>query len=79
MDNKIYSIGQKNAQAKKMRGQKNMCGEKSAVFQSSARDFKNIVHMFLVTDFTGNGIKFHVPLLKSVFFSDGKARILLQT
>jgi hypothetical protein len=32
--------------------------------------------VFLVTDFTGNGLKFHVPLLKSrVFFSEGKARI----
>jgi hypothetical protein len=28
-----------------------------------------------VTVFTGNGLKFHVALLKKIFFSDGKARV----
>jgi hypothetical protein len=30
--------------------------------------------MFLVTDFTGNGLKFHVQLLKIVYFSRRKCK-----
>jgi hypothetical protein len=31
--------------------------------------------MFLVTDFTGNGLKFHVQLLKIVNFSSRKCYV----
>ncbi len=34
--------------------------------------------MFLVTDFTGNGLKFHVPLLKSRFLAE-RLEFLLET
>jgi hypothetical protein len=54
--------------------------KKCAVFQSSARYLKKIVHMFLVTNFTGNGLKFHVPLLMKIhFFLTERLEFLLET
>jgi hypothetical protein len=43
-------------------------GKKTRGFPEFYQIFNKKVHMFLVTDFTGNGLKFHVALLKSHFF-----------
>ncbi len=51
-----------------------ICEGKKRTFSVSAKDFLKIVNFFLLTDFTGNGLKFHIRWQKVSLYPDGKAR-----
>jgi hypothetical protein len=74
MDNKIYSIGQKNAQAKKMRGQKTCAGKKTRSIPEFCQRFKKYSSYVLSDRFHRQWAQVSCTIAEKCFFSQTERR-----